>query len=132
MRVRMENIDWTSQVACFKPIHLLIFFFSLAYWKESYQRMSKYLLLIKFLLNYLICLPLMVRNIHIALPLYNFLSIKLFLCSCELNIANVILPNGNSSLLIELEEYYHWYFLLVAHNSWFLVKSNILLFHLMR
>lgn len=49
----------------------------------------------------------MVRNIHIALPLYNFLSIKLFLCSCELNIANVILPNGNSSLLIELEEYYH-------------------------
>lgn len=49
----------------------------------------------------------MIRNIHIALPLYNFLSIKLFLCSCELNIANVILPNGNSSLLIELEEYYH-------------------------
>ena len=63
--------------------------------------MSKYLLLIKFLLNYL-CVLLMVRNIHIALPLYNFLSIKLFLCSCELNIANVI-----SSLLIELEEYYH-------------------------
>ena len=69
--------------------------------------MSKYLLLIKFLLNYL-CLLLMVRNIHIALPLYNFLNIKLCLCSCELNIANVIiLSNGNSSLLIELEEYFH-------------------------
>ena len=68
--------------------------------------MSKYLLLIKFLLIFL-CLLLMVRNIHIALPLYNFLNIKLYLCSSEFNIVNVILSNGNSSLLIELERNYH-------------------------
>lgn len=119
----MENVDWTSQVACLKPIHLLIFF-SLAYWKESYQRMSKYLLLIKFLLIYL-SLLLMVRNIHIALPLYNFLNIKLCLCGSEFDIVNVILSNGNSSLLTELEKNKSC-FLLIAHNSWFLVKSNIL------
>ena len=68
--------------------------------------MSKYLLLIKFLLIYL-CLLLMVRNIHIALLLYNFLNIKLCLCSSEFNIVNVILSNGNSSLLTELEKNYH-------------------------
>ena len=67
--------------------------------------MSKYLLLIKFLLIYL-CLLLMVRNIHIALPLHHFLNIKLCLCSSEFNI-NVILSNGNSSLLTELEKNYH-------------------------
>ena len=67
--------------------------------------MSKYLLLIKFLLIYL-CLLLMVRNIHIALPLHNFLNIELCLCSSEFNI-NVILSNGNSSLLTELEKNYH-------------------------